>query len=53
MRKNNDLIGIIVVIVVAVAGVLLWQNFKQPTSFLSEAAMVEEMNRTPGRKAAF
>mgnify|MGYP003412465064 FL=1 len=44
MRKNNDLIGIIVVIVVAVAGVLLWPNFKQPTSFLSEAAMVEEMN---------
>ena len=29
---------------VAVAGVLLWPNFKQPTSFLSEAAMVEEMN---------
>ena len=44
MRKNNYLIGIVVVMVVAVAGILLWQNFKQPTSFLSEAAMVEEMN---------
>ena len=29
---------------VAVVVILLWQNFKQPTSFLSEAAMVEEMN---------
>ena len=44
MRKNNYLIRIVVVIVVAVAIVLLWQNFKQPTSFLSEEAMVEEMN---------
>lgn len=44
MRKNNYLLGIVVVIVIVVVGVLLWQNFKQPTSFLSEAAMVEEMN---------
>ncbi|MEK3763339.1 hypothetical protein [Solibacillus sp. FSL K6-4121] len=44
MRKNKYFIGIVVVIVVAIAGILLWLNFKQPTSFLSEAAMVEEMN---------
>ena len=44
MRKNNYLIGIVVVVVVAVVVILLWQNFKQPTSFLSESAMIEEMN---------
>lgn len=44
MKKINYLIGVVVVIVVAVVGVLLWQNVKQPTSFLSESAMVEEMN---------
>ena len=44
MKKSNYLIGIALVILVAVVGVLLWQNFKQPTSFLSESAMVEEMN---------
>lgn len=44
MKKINYLIGIFGVIVVAVVGILLWQNFKQPTSFLSEAAMVKEIN---------
>ena len=44
MKKSKYFIGIVLIIVIVVAGVLLWQNFKQPTSFLSEAAMVEEMN---------